>query len=237
MRSTDRMIPPLMRECMPTSTFSRLVIVGNRRMFWNVRPTPRCVTACGGRPATSRPSNRISPEVGVYTPVSMLKNVVLPAPFGPIRLDDRAARDDEVDVVAGHQAAELLAHAPSPRAGCRPHARARVVERAAVDAELELGPAAPAGNQALGPQQHHHDDDEAEDAVRVLRDIEVRAGDVVDVVAHRLEALVVQVREHGAAEADAPDVAHPAQDHHAQHGDRDVEREVAAGTSSSCRSR
>ena len=64
-RRTERMMPPLIRECMPTSTFSRLVIVGKRRMFWNVRPTPRCVTVCGGSPATSRPSNRISPLVGV----------------------------------------------------------------------------------------------------------------------------------------------------------------------------
>ena len=90
---------------------------------------------------------------------------------GADQADDRPARDDEVDVVARHQAAELLAHAPSPRAGCRP-SRARVVERAAVDAELELGPAALAGDQALGPKQHHHHDDQAEDAVGVLRHVE-----------------------------------------------------------------
>src|SRR5512132_717624 len=34
----------------------------------------------------SSPSNRTWPVVGLYTPVSMLKNVVLPAPFGPIKL-------------------------------------------------------------------------------------------------------------------------------------------------------
>ena len=32
------------------------------------------------------PLETTMPRVGLYTPVSMLKNVVLPAPFGPIRL-------------------------------------------------------------------------------------------------------------------------------------------------------
>ena len=48
---------------MPTSTFSSAVMFWNRRMFWNVRPMPRCVIACGGLPvdvlaveARSRPA-------------------------------------------------------------------------------------------------------------------------------------------------------------------------------------
>ena len=41
----------------------------------------------------------------------MLKNVVLPAPFGPIRLTIEPLRDREVEVVDGDEAAELLAHA------------------------------------------------------------------------------------------------------------------------------
>ena len=39
----------------------------------------------------------------------MLKNVVLPAPFGPISETILPARDGEVDVVDGDEAAELLA--------------------------------------------------------------------------------------------------------------------------------
>ena len=39
----------------------------------------------------------------------MLKNVVLPAPFGPISEIDLAARDGEADVVDGDETAELLA--------------------------------------------------------------------------------------------------------------------------------
>ena len=60
-----RMIPPLRWPCIPTSTFSSEVISRKRRMFWNVRPTPRFVTACGGLPVTSSPLKTIVPEVGL----------------------------------------------------------------------------------------------------------------------------------------------------------------------------
>ena len=58
-------MPECVRQCMPTSTFSSALIVGNRRMFWNVRPMPSSVMWCGGKPADSWPSNTISPAVGV----------------------------------------------------------------------------------------------------------------------------------------------------------------------------
>ena len=38
----------------------------------------------GGVPAMSRPSKMIRPDVGASCPVSRLKNVVLPAPLGPM---------------------------------------------------------------------------------------------------------------------------------------------------------
>src|SRR5437867_1990233 len=38
----------------------------------------------GFSPAMSRPRNWIEPDVGRYKPAMMLKNVVLPAPFGPM---------------------------------------------------------------------------------------------------------------------------------------------------------
>ena len=56
---------PFSRECMPTSTFSSAVMFWNRRMFWNVRPTPRSVIACGGLPVTSSPSKTTRPAVGL----------------------------------------------------------------------------------------------------------------------------------------------------------------------------
>ena len=97
------------RECIPTSTFSSAVICGKSRMFWNVRPIPSFVIVCGGLPVTSVPSNTIWPEVGLYTPVSMLKNVVLPAPFGPIRLTIDRTGNGEVEIGDGDQPAELFA--------------------------------------------------------------------------------------------------------------------------------
>src|SRR5438309_5248901 len=39
----------------------------------------------GGCPAISRPSKRIEPAFGASVPESMLKIVLLPEPFGPIR--------------------------------------------------------------------------------------------------------------------------------------------------------
>ena len=50
---------------MPTRTFSSEVISLNSRMFWNVRPMPRFVIACGGLPPTYSPSKITSPLVGL----------------------------------------------------------------------------------------------------------------------------------------------------------------------------
>ena len=46
---------------------------------------PLLMMRCGARPAISAPSNRIDPAVGASVPDSMLKIVLLPEPFGPIR--------------------------------------------------------------------------------------------------------------------------------------------------------
>ena len=83
---------------MPARTLSSADIVPNRRMFWKVRPMPSAVTSCGLRDFSlepfwntiALPSNSISPAVGTYAPVIMLKNVVLPAPLGP--MSDTIAR-------------------------------------------------------------------------------------------------------------------------------------------------
>ena len=47
---------------------------------------PSWVISCGLRPTSRSPWKMISPLVGRYRPAIMLKKVVLPAPFGPIRL-------------------------------------------------------------------------------------------------------------------------------------------------------
>ena len=69
---------------MPTWTFSTAVMVRNSLMFWNVRAMPALVMTCGALPVMLRPSNVTCPVVGLYRPVSVLKNVVLPAPLGPM---------------------------------------------------------------------------------------------------------------------------------------------------------
>ena len=53
------------RECIPTRTFSSIVMSAKSLMFWNVRPTPRAVIACGGLPVTSSPRKITFPEVGL----------------------------------------------------------------------------------------------------------------------------------------------------------------------------
>ena len=59
-------------------------------MFWNVRAMPALVIMCGALPVMLLPWKIICPLVGLYRPASMLKNVVLPAPLGPMSDDDRA---------------------------------------------------------------------------------------------------------------------------------------------------
>src|SRR3954447_1089697 len=69
----------------PTRMFSSAVMLPNSRMFWNVRAIPSLVIANRLLPPMLLPWNSTSPDVGAYTPVIALKQVVLPAPFGPIR--------------------------------------------------------------------------------------------------------------------------------------------------------
>ena len=45
---------------------------------------PFCEMRLGGSPVMSSPLKRMRPEVGRSTPVRQLKNVLLPAPFGPM---------------------------------------------------------------------------------------------------------------------------------------------------------
>src|SRR5436309_1137490 len=51
---------------------------------WNERPIPRRQMSCGANPVTSRPSSTTVPASGRRCPVTRLKNVVLPAPLGPM---------------------------------------------------------------------------------------------------------------------------------------------------------
>ena len=62
-------------------------------------------------PVMSRPSNTILPDVGGTSQVSILKKVVLPAPFGPMMPRSSPALHDEIDAGVGDQAAVVLGEA------------------------------------------------------------------------------------------------------------------------------
>ena len=67
-----------------TRTLSRTVSEPNASSRWKVRPIPRLARRCTGVWETLRPLNRTLPRVGFCSPLITLKQVVLPAPFGPI---------------------------------------------------------------------------------------------------------------------------------------------------------
>ena len=103
--------PVDVRQWVPTSTFSRAVMWGNSLMFWNVLATPALVTRSGRR-GSGLPRKDTSPDVGVTSPVRQLKNVVLPAPLGPISPTISPSPTVEVDGVDRQQPAEALGHRP-----------------------------------------------------------------------------------------------------------------------------
>jgi hypothetical protein len=64
--------------------FSRTVMVGKVAVIWKVRPTPSRQIARGFLPVVSSPSRLIRPEPGMVWPLSISKQVLFPAPLGPI---------------------------------------------------------------------------------------------------------------------------------------------------------
>ena len=73
---------------------------------WNVRTMPGAATRWAPARRCRSPSKVQVPALGLSNPVSRLKNVVLPAPLGPIRRGDDAPLDLEVVDVDGGEAAE-----------------------------------------------------------------------------------------------------------------------------------
>src|SRR5262245_34580198 len=76
--------PPRVRQWSPSWTFSSTVIEPKSRMFWKVRQMPSAVRRYDASSPISRPAKRMCPASGPRAPVTRLKNVVLPAPFGPM---------------------------------------------------------------------------------------------------------------------------------------------------------
>ena len=92
-----------------TSTLSNALRSENSTVPWNVRTRPLAATRCGFIPVTSRPSNSIRPDDGFMTPLRRLKNVLLPAPLGPMTPMTSPGFHDQVDVREGLEPAEPLA--------------------------------------------------------------------------------------------------------------------------------
>ena len=95
-------------RCSATRTFSRTERCGKTAEIWNERTRPMRAIAAGELPVMSRPLKWIRPAVGVRKCVSRLKNVVLPAPFGPIRAWMVWRRTLQIDVLDRDEALELL---------------------------------------------------------------------------------------------------------------------------------
>src|SRR3954462_4823637 len=102
----------------------------------------------------------------------MLKNVVLPAPFGPI--SDTTAPRGTV------KSTSSLATSPPNSLRRRTVSRRTVsgtgdlvvVERLRVHALVQLGGASLRGDQALGTEEHRQHEDDPEDAELVLRHVD-----------------------------------------------------------------
>ena len=87
--------------------FSRTVSSGKISVIWNVRAMPIATRSCGGSAVMSWPSNRMRPDVGGKKPLIRLKNVVLPAPLGPMTARSSPGCDRQRYAVDGDEAAEV----------------------------------------------------------------------------------------------------------------------------------
>ncbi len=71
-----------------TSRWSRTVIPWNSSMRWNVRANPSRARRYTGSRVMSCPLNSTRPASGRSSPSRQLKNVVFPAPLGPMSPTD-----------------------------------------------------------------------------------------------------------------------------------------------------
>ena len=212
------------RRWAPSATFSSTVMPGIIFTCWKVRGDAEAGDLARGERIDALAEQRApSPRVAGSTPVTRLKVVDLPAPFGPIRPRISPARDLEADVVDRDQAAELLArvlHVEHHLA-----VRAAAAARAAPARRPSRPCAAARGRQRIDERpdavarvlQHQHQQDAEDD------DLVVAAG------AHQLGQqhleLVLQDLHDAGADERAPDVADAAEHRHEQVLDAHVQAE------------
>src|ERR1051326_6964352 len=138
---------------------------------------PRVVRRDGRISSRARPSNLMAPSSGASTPVSRLKKMVLPGPFGPISARTLAG--------ATSISSSLSAKNPPNR-----FVRPLISRQAAARSGMARRPQAAeriAREQAVGPQNHHHhDDDSVDDQPFGVFEVERVAQKIVNAV-HREE--------------------------------------------------
>src|SRR5829696_2661307 len=165
----------------------------------------------------------------------MLKNVVLPAPFGPIRLTiERSGISKSTSLTAMSPPKTLVIPRASrmfPFLSATSGSPERVTDVTTLSAAQLLGALA-VGDDAFGPKEHHEDKEEAEQQEVVLRDVRLAERGAPDGVADGLDPHVylrqqveVEALQDDGAEDHTVDVPHAAEDDHTQDQDRDVERE------------
>src|SRR2546423_9203787 len=116
----------------------------------------------------------------------MLKNVVLPAPFGPIRLTTACSSIVKSTLSTATRPPNSFRSA-STTSRSSAISGGHVLERRVVDAGLELDLSTPLGEEAVGPQQHHQHDDQARDPEADERRVHAAAAD------HRGRGLLARV--------------------------------------------
>src|SRR6266496_417976 len=236
-------IPARMRGCWPTSTFSSAVMFANRRMFWKVRPIPRAVTWCGFRPLICKPSNSSVPLVGGYRPVIILKNVVLPAPFGPIRPLIEPRSITKSTLLTATKPPKRLVIPVASRTGAMFSLRqlnillnvesADIFALGGLFVGMQLGPTADAWHQTLGTHQHHDHQHHTEQHQPIIggpkigqrRAVRVRS-DLLEQVGEPVQEEDIRRYDQQAADDHARDIAQAAQDHHTQDQHQLIELEA-----------
>src|SRR5947209_6346900 len=115
------------------------------------------------------------PAEGVYTPVMALKQVVFPAPFGPISPKICWGSMAKVTSCRATRPPKRMVSRSSWRTG---GAVSTMLDR--FSPVFQLGGAPAARHDALGAEDHHHDQRSTEDEHAVLREAAEALGQVAD---------------------------------------------------------
>src|SRR3989442_342850 len=221
-RTTESRSPVRRRACMPIRMLSKAERSRHRRLAWKVRAIPSRAIAWASRPVSRRPRKTTSPAADAKRPVSALKSVVFPEPFGPITptvspsatttsTPSRAtsppnrtvspATSSRLTVVAG-------AARPVNAVGGVPWVR-----RGSVRPTLVASSVSPdlSGPEALRPVEEHDDDHDTVEEQPVLVEEPKALG---------------QRHEQAGAQDDARDRVHAPDDDHGEHDERVAEVEV-----------